>query len=63
MHTGYESLTDKELLVEVYAANMRSPLEYELAKRLDRLVYGRPLDVYEVRFDDKQLELFHGDDS
>lgn len=63
MYTGYEPLTDKELLVEVYAANMRSPLEYELAKRLDRHVYGRPLDVSVVHYDDKQLELFHGDNT
>lgn len=57
MYTGYENLTDKELLREVYAANTRSNLEYELAKRLDRLVYGPAAVVT----DHRQMDLFDGD--
>jgi hypothetical protein len=56
MLTGYEHLTDKELLAEVYSANTRPTLMYELAKRLDRTLYG-PKDI---PADAAQMELFDG---
>ena len=58
MYTGYEHLTDEELLREVYAANTRSSLEYELAKRLDRLVYGQ---LGAATHAHRQMDLFDGD--
>lgn len=56
MHTNLEHLTEDELIDRVFAQNKPSPLELELAKRLDRAhTWGAKMR------DPRQLQLDFGE--